>query len=316
MNFAHNESVEDVTFVRAADGLSATSIALKTAGGLTSVAVDPDARDLVLMTLGSQVADMTTGSKTTPAAALPPNPGQAWALWEKIAKGHPEFGRPDKFFGAAAHGRAEWVTFTVTTDDPTFFDCLNEITGTEPSRTGLVTLTDSPWLITIAPFPKPHFAGQNAETMVLWGYGVTPERPATYITGQSANKTMHECTGDEILTETLKHLGFDGHLAKIVDSSICIPCVLPHAGSVWLVRNGTDRPKVIPDGRRISHSLVSSVKCRGTRCSRWNTQFVQRAKRFPACSGSRSRPRLSIRARTTQQRSPRLSGLLSSESAT
>ena len=81
---------------------------------------------------------------------------------ETIVRKHPEYGDPSKFFGPS--GRAMWVTFTVTMHDPTFLNCLTALTGTVPSRTGLVTLTDSPWLITLAPFPKPHFLKEDPET--------------------------------------------------------------------------------------------------------------------------------------------------------
>lgn len=242
MNFPPNTHVDDVTF--SPDDAVATSIAVKTAGGVKPIPVD--SRDVVLMTLGSQVADMTIGSMKAPAQHLPPNPGECWALWQKIAKGRPQFGNPDKFFGPLAEGRAMWVTFTVTMNDPTFLNCLSVLTGTDPSRAGLITLTDSPWKITIAPLPKPHFSGQPDDTMVLWGYSITPEQPGTYVGG----KPMDTCSGSEILTETIRHLGFDNYLVKILGTSVCIPCVLPRAGSVWLKRCQADRPKVFPDGAK------------------------------------------------------------------
>jgi oleate hydratase len=59
---------------------------------------------------------------------------------------------------------------------------------------------------------------------------------------------MTECTGAEILEETLRHAGFADHVEKIAGSSTCLPCLLPYGGSVWLVRQKSDRPKAVPAG--------------------------------------------------------------------
>ena len=53
----------------------------------------------MLVTTGSQAADLSTGSmmgKPPP----PPNSGRSWALWKSLAKQRKEFGNPDAFFGA------------------------------------------------------------------------------------------------------------------------------------------------------------------------------------------------------------------------
>ena len=56
-------------------------------GGATSVAVAPE--DLVLVTTGSQAADLSAGSMTEV-----PNPrlsGRSWALWKRLAQGRDGF---------------------------------------------------------------------------------------------------------------------------------------------------------------------------------------------------------------------------------
>jgi oleate hydratase len=46
----------------------------------------------------------------------------------------------------------------------------------------------------------------------------------------------------------LRHLRFDQQLDAIMASSICIPCNLPYANSVWMPRRRGDRPRPVPEG--------------------------------------------------------------------
>jgi oleate hydratase len=239
VNFELNAFVEDVSFKQVQGGLAASEIFVR--GRSQPIHIKHDQGDVVLMTLGSQVADMTVGRWKTAPAAVSPHPGQSWALWAKIAQRHPEFGRPEKFFGGQTEEYSKWVTCTITTYGPTLLDCLSTITGVDPARAGLVTLDASPWKITIAPCPKPHFLDQPDDVAVVWGYSILPGEPGKYVA-----KKMWECTGEEILTETVRQLGFERRLSQILAECECIPCYLPHANSVWMKRNAKDRPEVRP----------------------------------------------------------------------
>ena len=200
--------------------------------------------DRVLVTLGSQLADMSIGTQEE-APRAPTSPGRSWSLWRKIATGHAKFGNPDAFFGPDASLGAKWVTFTVTTRDPTLFRDLAGLTGIDPGRAGLISLVDSPWLITVVAFHQPHFLKQPEDVMVWWGFGLYPDK-----LGRFVQKRMSECSGAEILTETILQLGLGEERHHIIDVSNCIPCLLPYAGNVWAVRKESDRPKVIPDGAK------------------------------------------------------------------
>jgi oleate hydratase len=71
--------------------------------------------------------------------------------------------------------------------------------------------------------------------------------------GTFVKKTMPECTGREILEELLGHLQFDQDEAEkdeILDTSTCIPCLLPYCTSQFLGRAKGDRPAVVPEGSR------------------------------------------------------------------
>ena len=55
--------------------------------------------DIVLVTTGSQAADLSAGTMDEPPP--PPHPGRSWALWKTLAEKHKGFGNPDVFFGDA-----------------------------------------------------------------------------------------------------------------------------------------------------------------------------------------------------------------------
>ena len=95
----------------------------------------------MLLTFGSQAADMSVGSMT--AAPPPQRAGRSWALWKRLAQGRPEFGNPDAFFGEAHVRDSRWVTFTITTTGTDFLDLMSALTGSETGRGGLVSLIDS-----------------------------------------------------------------------------------------------------------------------------------------------------------------------------
>jgi oleate hydratase len=60
-------------------------------------------------------------------------------------------------------------------------------------------------------------------------------------------KRMDQCSGAEILEETLRHLQFDRHLVAIMASSICVPCNMPYVNNIWLPRSRGDRPPAVPE---------------------------------------------------------------------
>jgi oleate hydratase len=90
---------------------------------------------------------------------------------------------------------------------------------------------------------QPHFLGQPADITVCWGYGLFPARQGDFVP-----KPMSECTGAEILEELCRHLGFTHELPLILETSTCIPCLMPYITSQFLPRRKGDRPRVVPRG--------------------------------------------------------------------
>ncbi|MFC4161650.1 oleate hydratase [Chitinimonas lacunae] len=200
--------------------------------------------DYAIVTLGSMTDASTSGGHDHPAPLLGKEQGSAWPLWEKLATGRPELGRPAAF---ADHiEQSKWLSFTVTLRDPALFAHVRDFTGNVPGEGGLITFADSNWLLSIVlPF-QPHFRDQPESVQVMWGYGLNMTRPGNFVA-----KPMGECSGRELLTEVLGHLGVpqDQHDA-IIDNATCIPCLMPFITSQFLRRAEGDRPQVMPEGWR------------------------------------------------------------------
>src|SRR5262245_43778846 len=172
VNFLTGAFVRDIGYAPVPGRITVNRFDYERDGAATSVAVAPE--DLVLLTTGSQVADMSVGSMTE--APRPRRSGRSWALWERLAQGRTDFGNPDAFFGAAHVPDSRWVTFTVTTTSPEFLDLMSTLTGNPTGRGGLMSLIDSGWLLSLSIFHQPQVIGQPPGTYVWWGYGLFPER--------------------------------------------------------------------------------------------------------------------------------------------
>lgn len=239
VNLKTDVFVRDIGFAPTTGHITVNRLDNEQAGAAASVTVAPG--DLVLLTFGSQAADMSVGSMTE--APRPQRAGRSWELWKRLAKGNPAFGNPDAFFGAAHVPDAHWVTFTVTTTGTEFLDRMSELTGSETGRGGLVSLIDSGWLLSLSIFHEPEIIGQPPGTYLWWGYGLFPERNGDFV-----RKRMDACTGEEILEEVLRQLRFERQLDEIMASSICIPCDMPYVNNIWMTRTRTDRPRPVPKG--------------------------------------------------------------------
>lgn len=203
------------------------------------IAVGPD--DLVFVTNGSMTAASSLGSMTSPPRLGTKNEGGSWALWEALAKDHSDFGKPAAFNGNVTESK--WLSFTATLRDPTFFRFMEQFTGNQAGTGGLVTLTDSSWLMSVVLPHQPHFLNQPHDVEVFWGYGLFPDEAGNFVP-----KKMADCTGAELLEELAHHLRFDAHLPLLLQTSTCIPCMMPFITSQFMPRVQGDRPLVRPTG--------------------------------------------------------------------
>ncbi|WP_406499249.1 oleate hydratase [Streptomyces sp. NBC_01604] len=203
--------------------------------------IDVAPEDLVLVTNGSMTDASSLGSHTA-APAPAPRRSDAWLLWHRLARGRDDFGDPAVFDKHVKESR--WESFTVTAKDPAFLKALEEFSGRETGRGGLMTFTDSNWLLTIVAQRQPVYRDQPEDVSVWWGYSLRPGRA-----GNHTPKPMTMCSGREILDEVLHHLRFDEAVAaRVRETSTVVPCLMPYVTSQFLVRRRDDRPEVVPEG--------------------------------------------------------------------
>jgi oleate hydratase len=227
--------VTDLSFA-AGDTLTVDSIAWTRDGHIEHTRIGP--ADLVMVTNGSMTANSTLGSTTAAPIVDTSGSSGAWDLWHTLAAKRAGLGNPGAFDSSVPE--STWESFTVTTRDSTFFRSMQQFSGSEAGKGGLITLKDSSWLLTIALNHQPHFCGQPDDTYVWWGYALFPDR-----TGDFVGKPMPQCTGREILDEVLRHLRAEKR-EQILDGSIVIPAMMPYITSQFLVRSRGDRPEVVP----------------------------------------------------------------------
>ncbi|RKP55959.1 oleate hydratase [Pararobbsia silviterrae] len=199
--------------------------------------------DCAIVTLGSMTEGTTQGAMDRPALYSGKASAGAWALWDTLANGRPEFGKPAVFANHVDESR--WVSFTTTLHHPGLFDAIRDLTGNVPGEGGLMTFAQSSWTLSIVLPHQPHFMGQPEDVQVFWGYGLSVDAPGDFV-----RKPMRACTGREIMTELLGHLGMPSDGREILRDAICIPCHMPYVTAQFLPRQAGDRPDVTPDGYR------------------------------------------------------------------
>jgi oleate hydratase len=204
--------------------------------GIVKVAAD----DFVIFQNGSMTDASSLGSMTEAPARLTKDDSGGWTLWEKLARGRPEFGNPSAFNTSIPE--SYWPSFTVTQRNSAFFDKMQDFTGNEAGTGGLVTFKDSSWLMSVVLAYQPHFADQPADVRVFWGYALHPDRVGDFVA-----KPMSDCTGRELLIELCGHLNFD---PAVFETANCIPCRMPYITSMFMPRAHQDRPVPVPRSSR------------------------------------------------------------------
>jgi oleate hydratase len=233
--FVTGSTVADMVMHSDADGKWVVTALECVRDGKTEI-VPVAAGDLVFFQNGSMTDASSYGAMDRSPAHLNKQDSGGWALWEKVARGRPEFGNPSAFNSSIPE--SYWASFTVTLRDPQFFDMMEKFTGNRAGTGGLVTFKDSNWFISVLLAHQPHFIGQPEGTQVFWGYALHPDRVGDFVA-----KPMAQCTGAEILQELCGHLNFD---QSVVASATCIPCRMPYITSMFMPRALSDRPLPVP----------------------------------------------------------------------
>ncbi|WP_457746029.1 oleate hydratase [Sulfurimonas sp.] len=238
VHFQMNTEVVDIDFNLSADKHTATVIHLKNKDEIV-LAKD----DYLFITNGSITESTDVGSWSSAPKLKGIDSSASWLLWKKLAKKHEIFGNPDPFCDNV--DLQKWYSFTATLKDSTFHDYMQEFTGNVDGTGGLVTMTDSNWLMSIVIARQPHFPNQPQDVKIFWGYALYPDRKGNFV-----DKTMAECNGEEILEELYGHLKIQDLMKPITKAGKinCLPVAMPFIDSLFMPRKLGDRPDVIPKG--------------------------------------------------------------------
>lgn len=230
--------VIDIDFNLSIDRKTATILHMKDKGEIVL-----RENDCVFITNGSITESTDNGTWDAPARLLGVAESGSWQLWKNLAAKDKAFGNPNPFCDDI--DLQKWYSFTATMKDSTFHDYMEHFTGNVDGTGGLVTMTDSNWLMSFVIALQPHFPNQPDGVKIFWGYGLYPDRKGNFV-----DKTMAECTGSEIMEELYFHLKIQDMMKPVTDAGKvnCIPVAMPFIESLFMPRERGDRPDVVPRG--------------------------------------------------------------------
>jgi len=243
VHFDMRVQVTDIDFALSLDQKTAAVLHIQDRAGVADEIILRE-NDYVFITNGSIVEATDNGSWDRPATLKDKPSLGAWKLWESIAEKDDSFGNPSVFCDDI--GLQNWYSFSVTLADTTFHDYMEEFSGNIAGAGGLVTMSDSNWLMSIVIAHQPHFPNQSDDVKFFWGYGLYPDR-----LGNHVKKKLADCTGAEILEELWYHLNIQELMKPVVEAGKvvnCIPTAMPFIDSLFMPREPGDRPNVLPEG--------------------------------------------------------------------
>ena len=226
---------------------------------VTGIRADIDGRNEVIEVRPEDVVFALTGSMTEGTAygdmdTVPvvergrhePGETSEWALWKNLAARSPIFGKPHKFYGDT--DKSTWESVTLTCKPSPLVDRLKELSVNDPysGKTvtgGIITFTDSNWVMSLTCNRQPHFPDQPGDVLVLWVYALLMDKE-----GNSVKKPMPACTGREILAELCYHLGIEDQIDAVVANTKARIALMPYITSMFMPRAAGDRPRVVPEG--------------------------------------------------------------------
>ncbi|RQO37991.1 oleate hydratase [Chryseobacterium sp. KBW03] len=206
--------------------------------------------DYVIVTTGSMTESTFYGDNNTVPEITIDNSsaGQSagWKLWKNLAAKSEVFGKPEKFCSHIE--KSSWESATLTCRPSAFTEKLKEMCVNDPysGRTatgGIITITDSNWVMSFTCNRQPHFPTQPDDILVVWVYALLMDKEGNYI-----KKAMPQCTGNEILAELCYHLGITDQLDNVIENTIVRTAFMPYITSMFMPRAQGDRPRVVPEG--------------------------------------------------------------------
>jgi len=230
------------------DMLTVTGIRAKVKGEDETIAVAD--KDVVFALTGS----MTEGTAYGDMESAPvlergrhdPGDDSDWALWRNLATKSAIFGKPAKFYGDI--DKSMWESVTITCKPSPLVDRLKELSVNDPysGKTvtgGIITFTDSSWVLSVTCNRQPHFPDQPKDVLVLWAYALLMDKDGDFV-----KKPMPACTGREILAELCYHLGIADRVEAVAANTKIRLALMPYITAMFMPRAAGDRPHVVPNG--------------------------------------------------------------------
>ena len=241
VQFKTSTEVTDISLKDGDGKTSATALTIKQNGSEETLTLGTD--DYVFLTSGSMIQNTTYADSHTVAEINNDKENRGcFTLWEKLAAHDKKFGHPEKFISAT--DKTQWISFSLTIRDyPELLATIEKLTSDYNGCAGLMTFKDSSWCLSTYVQHQPFFPGQPENVQFIWNYGLHPWNIGDYI-----KKPMNECTGDEILSEMLYHLGLTDKIAEILPHCSVRTAMMPYITSQFMPREAVDRPEVIPEG--------------------------------------------------------------------
>lgn len=243
-----NTLVKDLDIHSDTEGKRVKSLITEQQGVETRIAIGQG--DFVIVTTGSMTEDTSYGTNTEvpilkiDASNSGKSPG--WMLWKNLAAKSPIFGHPEKF--CSNIDQSSWESATLTCKPSALINKLKQYSVNDPysGKTvtgGIITITDSNWLMSFTCNRQPHYPTQPDDVLVLWVYSLFMDKEGNYI-----KKTMPACTGNEILEELCFHLGISDQIDDVIANTIVRTAYMPYITSMFMPRAQGDRPQVVPQG--------------------------------------------------------------------
>ncbi|KPH13192.1 oleate hydratase [Chryseobacterium sp. ERMR1:04] len=243
-----NTLIKDIDLQINTEGKKVQGIITEQNGEEVKIPIGKD--DYVIITTGSMTESTFYGDNTTAPEITIDNTstgqGAGWKLWKNLAAKSEVFGNPEKFCGNIE--KSSWESATLTCRPSAFTEKLKELCVNDPysGRTatgGIVTITDSNWVMSFTCNRQPHFPTQPDDILVVWVYALLMDKEGNYI-----KKAMPECTGNEILAELCHHVGIIDELDNVIENTIVRTAFMPYITSMFMPRAQGDRPRVVPEG--------------------------------------------------------------------
>ena len=205
--------------------------------------------DLVFVTNGSITESSTYGSHDKPAP-VSKELGGSWSLWKNLAEQSNDFGHPEVFYDNLPE-KSWFVSATATIKSPEIEPYIERLTNRDLhdhkiNSGGIITITDSNWLMSFAVHRQPHFKEQKENETIVWIYGLYSDTKGNFV-----DKTIVESSGEEITQELLYHLGVPESKIKQLSNQNninTVPVFMPFITSYFMPRVAGDRPDIVPKG--------------------------------------------------------------------